>query len=139
MASRLLSTAALAAIFLAAILPPLALFPIESTWVLLAVPLIVAVLCDAAQQSAAARRRALCWAGVVTSLDFSALLLQGLLESCGWVPYPHVLGPLLNLDGEQGYNAMMFEIWLECWIVLAVMLAALVMVARRLRRSSRVA
>jgi len=136
MASRLLSTAALAAAFLAAILPPLALFPVESTWMLLAVPLIVAVLCDAAQQSATARRRALWWAGVVIGLDFSALLLQGLLESRWWVPYPHILGPLLSLDGEHGYNAVMFEIWLECWIALAVLLAALVMLVRRLRRSS---
>lgn len=39
------------------------------------------------------------------------------------IPTPHVLTPLLRADGEEAYDADVFEIYCEIWVFVAAMFA----------------
>jgi hypothetical protein len=36
------------------------------------------------------------------------------------IPTPNVIGPAFQLDGELAYDAGMYELWCEIWLVLSL-------------------
>lgn len=52
------------------------------------------------------------------------------------VPTPHVLAPLLQVDGEYAYDADVFEIYCELWLAVTALLGVVMLFLRQRKLSA---
>ena len=64
-----------------------------------------------------------------TSLGASILLGLDVRIPVIEIPTPHVLAPLLQVDGEYAYDADVFEIYCELWLFVAVLFGVAMIVS----------
>lgn len=112
----------------------------DITFLLIGIVLLFAlgVLAFAFQQSEDTRKSVLRMMARLAAISLGASVLLGLdvrvpvIE----IPTPHVLAPLLQVDGEYAYDADVFEIYCEIWLFVAAFLGIVMLVLRQRKRPS---
>jgi hypothetical protein len=112
----------------------------DITFLLIGIVLLfdLGMLAFAFKKSADARKCVLRTMARLAAISLSASILLGLdvripvIE----IPTPHVLAPLLQVDGEYAYDADVFEIYCELWLFVAALFGVAMLVLRHRKRSS---
>ena len=140
---------ALATILLAmwALLPFFMLFPsqvgapgqalnVDVVAVCLLATIVIAIVLVASQKQDRTRIRLLRSLAIiaVTSTVAGLLLNLDIRFPKFYVRTPHVLAPILGVDGESAYDADVFELYCELWMCVGGMMGAVTVVLRKLSR-----
>ncbi len=117
-------TALLVTSFLA-VTPFLLGAPEIGPYLLLLVPMIVTIILHKAYRSPGVRTRILVFTTVGTALTLgTGLIIRNLppFDVFG-IPTPNIIAPAFHLDGEEAYDAGMYELWCEIWLALGFLVA----------------
>jgi hypothetical protein len=96
--------------------------------------IVIAITSVAYQTRNGARIRLLRYVAVIAAISTAAsfLLAMDIRFPKFEIPTPHVLASALGVDGEIAYDADVFEIYCELWLCVAGVVAAVILVMRKM-------